>query len=621
MSDLLKNGRLLQPGEVATMEQYVAEHPDDLKVRTQLVTYYYAHGVRQPRIDHILWLIANHPESPATIFNARGLTPRTTSLNDAADFTRAAELWRQQAAAHPTDARVLGNAGVFFAQPGGDYDEAERLLIAASRVDLSGDWVRGLGRLYAASILADSGDPLFPGGNSAFAAHARTLLEATRDIDLATGAGVVLTSVAKRSEPGRSLPSGVLDLNQHPLLVSAVDFGQRLMDRFSSPALLVSPPAGVSVAAPPPPPGVRAGVIGGVIAGVPGGVAAPPRPAAVRDGVIGGVIAGVPANATPPPPPPPSADSQPVVQRVKIGGQVIAANLIRKVPPVYPEEAKAAGIEGDVVLKILIAADGHVESAEPTDGNPVLAAAAVEAVLQWLYKPTLLNNQPVQVATTVTLSFRSAMPADLPAFHASSTPDQVNRTQAGGFLQPAMLVRKAGAVYPEEARAAGIVGDVVLKVVIDANGRVIRAEPMDGNPILAAAAVDAVLKWFYRPALLNGTPVQSDVTVTLAFRNGVSAGAPSPSPQAGGRIQTTVLLRKVSPVYPEEARAEGIEGDVVLMVVVAADGHVKSAKPIGGDPILAAAAVEAVLQWFYKPTLLNGTPIESDNRVTLTFRK
>jgi protein TonB len=88
----------------------------------------------------------------------------------------------------------------------------------------------------------------------------------------------------------------------------------------------------------------------------------------------------------------------------------MAAILIRKVPPIYPEEARAAGIEGDVVLKILIAADGHVESAEPTDGNPILAAAAVEAVLQWLYKPTLLNKQPIEVVTTVTVSFRSGVP-------------------------------------------------------------------------------------------------------------------------------------------------------------------------------------------------------------------
>ncbi len=93
--------------------------------------------------------------------------------------------------------------------------------------------------------------------------------------------------------------------------------------------------------------------------------------------------------------------------RIRIGGNVQAANLIRKIIPLYPEEATAAGIEGRVALNVSIAEDGHVTSAEPSEGNPVLAAAAVEAVLQWQYKPTTLNGNPVQVATTVTLNFEA----------------------------------------------------------------------------------------------------------------------------------------------------------------------------------------------------------------------
>jgi len=91
---------------------------------------------------------------------------------------------------------------------------------------------------------------------------------------------------------------------------------------------------------------------------------------------------------------------------LKIGSQVQAANLIRKVDPVYPNDAKTAGIDGNVVLKIVVAEDGHVESAEPIEGHPLLAAAAVEAVLQWKYKPTLLNRNPVRVSSTVTVPFQ-----------------------------------------------------------------------------------------------------------------------------------------------------------------------------------------------------------------------
>jgi outer membrane biosynthesis protein TonB len=68
------------------------------------------------------------------------------------------------------------------------------------------------------------------------------------------------------------------------------------------------------------------------------------------------------------------------VQRT--GGRRQVASLIRTVPPVNLKKARDAGIEGDVVLKLVIAADGHVESAEPTSGNPILAAAT-QAVLRW----------------------------------------------------------------------------------------------------------------------------------------------------------------------------------------------------------------------------------------------
>ena len=91
--------------------------------------------------------------------------------------------------------------------------------------------------------------------------------------------------------------------------------------------------------------------------------------------------------------------------RVRIGGNVQAAKLINQVPPAYPEQARAAGIEGDVQLEVTIGEDGRVESVVPKDGHPLLAAAAADAVKQWVYQPTLLNQRPVTVITTVTVPF------------------------------------------------------------------------------------------------------------------------------------------------------------------------------------------------------------------------
>ena len=79
--------------------------------------------------------------------------------------------------------------------------------------------------------------------------------------------------------------------------------------------------------------------------------------------------------------------------------------LISKVQPVYPTEAKEARIQGVVILETLIGKDGRVMSVRVVSGHPLLQQSAVDAVSQWLYKPTLLNGQPVEVITTTTVNF------------------------------------------------------------------------------------------------------------------------------------------------------------------------------------------------------------------------
>jgi protein TonB len=92
-------------------------------------------------------------------------------------------------------------------------------------------------------------------------------------------------------------------------------------------------------------------------------------------------------------------------QKIRIGGAVQAANLISKVDPVYPPEAKQAGTQGTVRLAVDISAEGKVVSVNAQSGPDVLVQAAVEAVRQWTYKPTLLNGEPVEVLTTVDVNF------------------------------------------------------------------------------------------------------------------------------------------------------------------------------------------------------------------------
>jgi protein TonB len=100
---------------------------------------------------------------------------------------------------------------------------------------------------------------------------------------------------------------------------------------------------------------------------------------------------------------PAAAPSAP--SRIRLGGDVEAAKLIRMVRPFYPPIARQAGVEGTVVLSATIATDGTVEALHYVSGPALLVQAAMNAVRQWRYEPTLLNGGPVAVETTIKVIF------------------------------------------------------------------------------------------------------------------------------------------------------------------------------------------------------------------------
>jgi TonB family protein len=93
--------------------------------------------------------------------------------------------------------------------------------------------------------------------------------------------------------------------------------------------------------------------------------------------------------------------------RLSIGGQVQAAKIVTRVQPIYPESARSAGISGTVVLHAVIGMDGKPLSLRVKNSqiDPDLARSAVEAVSQWRYTPTLLNGEPIEVDTTITVNY------------------------------------------------------------------------------------------------------------------------------------------------------------------------------------------------------------------------
>jgi protein TonB len=114
-------------------------------------------------------------------------------------------------------------------------------------------------------------------------------------------------------------------------------------------------------------------------------------------GVMGGIGNGPPVvvKAAPPKPTGP--------QRVSSG--TMAGQLISRPDPIYPPIAKAAHVSGAVVLRAIISKTGTIENLQVVSGPEMLRASAIDAVKRWKYKPYLLNNEPTEVDTTVTVNF------------------------------------------------------------------------------------------------------------------------------------------------------------------------------------------------------------------------
>ena len=161
------------------------------------------------------------------------------------------------------------------------------------------------------------------------------------------------------------------------------------------------PPRAEILVDPLPPPGESdagtPGVVGGLRNGVPGGLAdlfhsltapvSPPKPMEHRAPAAAPVEAAAPV-------------------RVRVGGLVVLGEPVRRVEPRYPPIAITARISGVVELEGVVGVDGRIRELAVKRGHPILTPAALDAVRQWIYRPTTLNGEPVEVIAPITVTFR-----------------------------------------------------------------------------------------------------------------------------------------------------------------------------------------------------------------------
>jgi TonB family protein len=178
------------------------------------------------------------------------------------------------------------------------------------------------------------------------------------------------------------------------------------------------------------------------------------------------------------------------------------------------------------------------------------------------------------------------------------------------------IVKKVNPLYPEEAVKNRIEGVVLIEATSDEKGNVVSARVLPAKnpqPLLEEAALAAVRQWQYEPFLINGKAVGVTFTVTVTFALDKDKKTVQDHPQ---------IVKKVSPVYPEEAFKKGIEGVVLIEATSDEKGNVVSARVLPSknpQPLLEEAALAAVRQWKYEPFLKNGKAVGVTFTVTMNF--
>ncbi len=340
-----------------------------------------------------------------------------------------------------------------------------------------------------------------------------------------------------------------------------------------------------------------------------------------------GLSSGSAGNRTapPPPPPPPTADgaATPANGVYRVGGGVTAPTLVSKVEPAYTEQARAAGLQGTVVLYIEVDPTGRAYNIRVQRSLGLgLDETAIEAVRQWRFTPGKKDGKPVTVAATIEVNFRSQQFAS-----GETIVNSIQTSRTDGLTTPPKLIRKVEPEYTEQARQARYQGAVVLAIEVGADGvpRNIRVQRSLGMG-LDEKAVEAVSRWVFQPAMKDSQPVTAASTIEVNFRlapdAAVSDGAVgSGVTPAGNGVTAPRILSKVEPAYTDEARAAKYQGSVELSVEVGTDGVpqkivVKRGLGLGLDE----KAVEAVSKWRFQPGTRFGVPVTVAATVQVSFR-
>ena len=353
-----------------------------------------------------------------------------------------------------------------------------------------------------------------------------------------------------------------------------------------------------------------------------------------------------------------NADSSEVFEYKEVE---VKPQLIDTVPPVYPLIARKAGLTGKVFLKFTVNVDGSVSDVSVLKGKAIFQKAAIDAISQFRFKPAEHNGKVVPVWMTQPIDFALVFreqeitqpvsdSADSSVVEALKY-DEIEEIYAGaeGIKGNVKYLIRLGRrvdvlaydevevkphpidivtpVYPEEAKKKRIEGKVTLKVVVNVDGSVSDVSVLEGPEIFRQAAIDAISQSQFKPAEHNGKVVPVWIVMPIEFSldftdSDFQLTSPVTIDADGNEVEiprffeveaTPELLQSVKSVYPTRVT-------VRLEFRVYEDGSVGDMKVLKGPEEFHQAAIDAILQYRFKPGTLNGKVVPVRMTQWVTFR-
>jgi len=292
-----------------------------------------------------------------------------------------------------------------------------------------------------------------------------------------------------------------------------------------------------------------------------------------------------------------AAEPQMVADAPGVSVDLNGAQLIHRSPVSYPSEAIQKGIQGTVVVQAKLNANGEVTDATVLSGPDELHKAAIQSVLDWHFMKAAGGTRQVYISFELPKEpVKNAVPSASPA-PAVPGPMTLRRIDTMGLSDEA----RSEVLSRLPVREGDTLNDDQESKVREA----VREFDSHLNVSLRLSANGDA-------SIMISSPGANLMTATTAV-------APPGSIRVGGNVQQFNLVSKTTPVYPPLAKAAQIQGTVSLNALIGKDGHIENLSVIQGHPLLIQATLDAVKNWVYKPTLLNGNPVEVVTQIDVNY--